>query len=362
MASLEEDMSNASTVEWETNRYAKINHAFTNWFSDNYNERADERSWESMKTFLADKFVGEDISWESASQLGVVDVLEDGVSAFEELYPSLSDDEGGAKGLFGTLGNLVYLLRRNETTIVDDENRLMMGFISFPLNWALDSDVCGSDWKKCSVPTVFIQSDGPGGIAKQRALQITKRYGYAAFVADDFKSLTRELIQEVIPFIDFDKVAFEVYGGEGIRSDPGKDGLFKVVSSFHGNMSNLAETASSNNPQVLVFSGVDGDSISDIITLENSLIAMDVNYELNRYSGAGGNFTNWNGPDYNPYAAGRSFEAVESVYREKFGEFSIVHVPSDYWTRPDDMSAARVPSAAAASSCLLLVVAYNLLF
>lgn len=230
-----------------------------------------------------------------------------------------------------------------------------MAFITFPLNWALDRDICGTDWKECKVPTVIIQSDGP--MAKQRALQITKRYGYAAFVVDDYKSLTSELIQQVIPFVDLDKVALEVYGGEA--DDLGTDGLFKVVSSFHSGLSQIDESASTNSPQVLVFSGVDGDNISDIITLENSLIAMDVDYELNRYSDSRGNFTNWNGPDYNPYAARRSFEAVESVYREMFGEVSVVYIPSR--STFGDGNAAGVPSIAAASLCALLAVACNLL-
>jgi len=63
MADLEEEMTagrrddGADAAPWETVRYAKINHAFSNWFSEgNYDARVDARSWHSALTFLEEQF------------------------------------------------------------------------------------------------------------------------------------------------------------------------------------------------------------------------------------------------------------------------------------------------------------------
>lgn len=65
MLKLETDMTMGTATDdaesaqypWETVRYAKIDHAFSNWFAgDSYDERADARSWHSMTTFLDKEF------------------------------------------------------------------------------------------------------------------------------------------------------------------------------------------------------------------------------------------------------------------------------------------------------------------
>lgn len=46
----------AANATWEITRYSDIEHAFTVFDDDRYNEWADMRSWESMKEFLAECF------------------------------------------------------------------------------------------------------------------------------------------------------------------------------------------------------------------------------------------------------------------------------------------------------------------
>mmetsp|Transcript_20465 Transcript_20465/g.40822 ORF Transcript_20465/g.40822 Transcript_20465/m.40822 type:complete len:106 (+) Transcript_20465:94-411(+) len=103
--------------------------------------------------------------------------------------------------------------------------------------------------------------------------------------------------------------------------------------------------------------------MADVIALESTLMGMEANYEINRYSDASTKFTDWNDLDgsYNAHAAERSFETVESIYREMFGEF--------YWESPTPVppsTQAPAPSGASlftfttASSFVLLAVAYFL--
>ncbi|KAL7550070.1 hypothetical protein ACHAWF_017278 [Thalassiosira exigua] len=59
MAKLESDLkigSESSDIAWETVRYAGIEHGFSDWFTENYDARADARSWHSTKTFLKAEF------------------------------------------------------------------------------------------------------------------------------------------------------------------------------------------------------------------------------------------------------------------------------------------------------------------
>ena len=57
---------------WETVRYAKIDHAFSNWYSEeNYDARADERSWESFTNFASELF-GEKTMSDAAVETNVV--------------------------------------------------------------------------------------------------------------------------------------------------------------------------------------------------------------------------------------------------------------------------------------------------
>ena len=350
MASLEGDMTSASTVEWETNRYAKIDHAFTNWFAETaYNARADERSWNSMKTFLADTFGQSEessYSWESASQLDLEseDCCE-GV-AFVDHGP---DEEG----------------RRDFVVHAGDKY--------------------GCPDPSCKVPTVIIlpdKSESGRLFAKQRAMQISQRYGYATWVSEG--NVAARQYFDGVGYIDSEKVALEGYGSGaqdaldfamggnigGIDGD--QEYSFKVISIFEvpENITDVNDDAAlTYKPQILISSGVDGDNMADVIKLESTLMGMEANYEINRYSDASTKFTDWNDLDgsYNAIAAGRSFENVESIYREMFGEFyweippqTESPTPAPPSTQAPAPSGASLSTVTTASSCVLLAVAYFL--
>lgn len=52
---LENNLNTANAI-WEITRYSGIEHGFTKFDSNAYNDRADKRSWNSMKGFLAEAF------------------------------------------------------------------------------------------------------------------------------------------------------------------------------------------------------------------------------------------------------------------------------------------------------------------
>jgi len=352
MTSLEDDMNSASTVEWETNRYSDIDHAFSNWFSENYNARADERSWNSLKTFLGEKF-GQS-SYDSFHFLGTGDCCL-GVST--------------------------------DTYMNNGENNTV----------AKPSNVY--DWDELvyrKVPVVIILPDNSESgkrFAFQRGIQIAKRYGYAAWIAKGGDAPTREYL-EVARYIDSDKVVLEGYGSSTQDAlniamggtGAGKTGdLIKAISIFQvpENITAAAEVDAASmtyKPQILISSGVDGDAMSTIVELEGMLMGMDANYEINRYSNASANFPNWHDESFNQYAGGRSFETIESIYREMFGEFpndipsqteAPTPVPSfmfPTFAPSSTMPPTSAPSSGArgfevmtASSCAILAVVIMLL-
>jgi dienelactone hydrolase len=51
-----ESQLNAANATWQITRYSQIEHAFTVWGDERYNERADERSWAEMASFLSEGF------------------------------------------------------------------------------------------------------------------------------------------------------------------------------------------------------------------------------------------------------------------------------------------------------------------
>lgn len=71
---LEETLDNA-TATWEITRYSGIEHAFTNFDDERYNEWADLRSWESMTEFLKESF-GELVYESSPPEMPMVEAVE----------------------------------------------------------------------------------------------------------------------------------------------------------------------------------------------------------------------------------------------------------------------------------------------
>ena len=139
MAKLETDLLK-STVAWETIRYAKIVHAFSNWFKDGYNARADARSWHSTLTFLDEAF-GLDSEWESLPQADVTAIN----------YADGADGD--------------YQLK---------------GYVSMPKNSG-DEELLPA---VIILPHEMNGSTGPNEFEQQVATQIANNLGYIGFVGD----------------------------------------------------------------------------------------------------------------------------------------------------------------------------------
>jgi len=332
MAKLEDDMKNGTngtedTTSWETVRYAKINHAFSNWFSYNYDERADSRSWHSIVTFLEAQFAPMD---------------------YYKLEPLPEE----------------HVLEVNYMD-AKDGNYSLKGNVSIPKN-TTEGEL---------LPAVVILPHNAGAnlYEQQRATQMASEFGYIGFVADT-GALLEELDEELfvsrvhaavdyvmgMDGVDPDKVAVVGFGLGGTGSlyyalSGEVDEGVKVIASMHGELdrlilSNATDTQSpggqwsgrrlqwpgqptapiddtlENKPQILILSGVDGDAMSDIIKLEETLIGMGANYEISRYSHTHQSFTNWNNDQgqYSPRASARSFDQLESVFREVFTSSSTI--------------------------------------
>lgn len=154
MKKLETDMQTgtANSVEgksppWETVRYAKIGHAFSNWGSEgSYDERVDARSFHSQMMFLEEEF-------------GVRDFATD-------------DPAPEAK-----------------VTQVDymDGDSPLIGYVSKPESMMVE----GSDDTKLPVVIILphtMDSSGSDEYEKQRATQLATDSGFIGFVADIYSS------------------------------------------------------------------------------------------------------------------------------------------------------------------------------
>jgi len=409
MAKLEEDMMMGSSDDgdvdsstpWETVRYAKIGHAFSNWLSEgSYDERADARSWHSMTTFLEEEF-GFGLSDYSSS----LDSPEEQVE------------------------------KVNYTDSMDGDH-LLTGYVSLPEGMA-EGEV---------LPVVIIlphamDMDGPDRYEQQRATQVASDVGYIGFVADiyshDLKDTPALELEELyhsnttkylsriraavdhvktMEGVDGDKIAVIGFGfgGSGALyyalSGDEVDGAVKAIASIHGELGHVANSTadmtaaaapsdgsnwgsgttggdsdwgsgttggdsdwgsgttgsdsdwvtedvsstwnnettarrrmsdSTHQPQIIIQSGADGDAMEDVIKLEQTLIDMGANYELTRFSDTKDNFTIWSDGNYNPRASARSFDQLGTVLNEVF-----TATASDDGTNSPEVASTGAPVAA----------------
>lgn len=355
MAKLEEDMKNgtatdatAANTSWETVRYAKIYHAFSNWFSPNYDERADSRSWHSIVKFLSAQFDGG----------GQVDY-------YELVSPPPGPDED---------------VREVNYADVKDGDYPLKGYVSIPNK--------EDDQQQQLIPAVIIIPDGtgPDRYEQQRATQIaSKEFGYVGFASDVYShdrestseeelkdlyhSNTTRFVSRVRAAVDYLTTSMEGvvdpdqiavvgfgFGGAGAlyyaMSGEVPEGV-KAIASFHGELHRMSlssndsdaqpgqqwsgrqlqwpsaptttmDVSNTTKSQILIQSGVDDDAMSDVIALEKTLIGMDANYEISRFSDTQQSFTDWNDDQgrYSPRASVRSMDQLASVLREVFGPTS----------------------------------------
>jgi dienelactone hydrolase len=293
---LEQTLDEANST-WEVTRYSGIEHAFTKWDDDRYNEWADRRSWESMTSFLQELF-GE--------------VPFDGMEPEEiDVDPIDYTDVDGAK---------------------------LRGYLSLPEN---DSGVPS--------PAVVILPDWDGvNEYEQKRATLLAESGYVAFAADIFgKDLQTNLtmdqrinltttyrsdpdlftqriqraIDEVkqMPEVDSDKIGLIGYcfGGTGIieYAFTGRDDV-KIVVSFHGGLQTLPQNQVDIKPYVLILSGGVDDANGNQTILEMSLDNATADWEVTRYANVDHGFTKWDSSAYTILSDARSWDSMMLAFEE----------------------------------------------
>jgi dienelactone hydrolase len=292
-----EETLNAANATWEITRYSGIEHAFTVFDDDRYNEWADQRSWESMTGFLQEAF---------------------GEVPFDGMMPDS--------------------VSVTPTDYIDVDGAELRGYLSLP------SDDCITP-----TPAVIILPDwdGVNNYEQLRATMLSNS-GYVAFAVDIYgkdlqdnltmderielvtlyrsnSTLFVQRIQRAIeavkanPEVDSDKIAVIGYcfGGTGIieYAFSGSDDV-AIVVSFHGGLQSLPNNTVDIKPYVLVLSGGIDDAHGNQTELEISLDNATANWEVTRYAQVEHGFTAWGGQGYNLMADARSWASMMLAFDE----------------------------------------------
>jgi len=297
-----EDALNSSNATWEITRYANIQHAFTVWDDDRYNELADSRSWDSMEQFLKERFGEEEHGTVQPTAISVQPV----------------DYKDGDFDLRG------YVSVPDETVQAD-----------------------------ASIPAVVILPnwDNVNRFEKERATQLAD-FGYVGFAADIFgadlqnETLNRNIsiaqtsmyrddkelfvsrIQAAVdtvknlPQVDPTKIAIIGYcfGGTGAidYAIAGKTDA-KAVIPFHGGLTDVPTQTFAGSPAyVLILSGGVDDAFGNNTELEEALNNANATWEITRYSNVQHGFTSWGSSAYDARADSRSFDSMLSILEMVF--------------------------------------------
>ena len=370
MEKLESDMkaghNQDGVAPWESVRYAKINHAFSNWFSGRYDERADARSWYSQMNFFAGVFSDTTVD----------------TTVVEQPIVTLSSEE---------------------VDYTDPMGSDLKGYLHTPPN---------ADISQSLPIIVILPHTTDRSYEESRAAKLSLDAGYYTFEADAYTtndsdmnlqlSRIRAAISHVktIPGVDPSNIALVGFGSGGTGamyyalqtgvSDIAAEDSVKAIASFHGHLDRVAiatvgmvpenESAegdaqawggdsrklaavSPHQPQILIQSGVDADSMKDIIQIESTLISLGTNYELTRFSDTVDNFTIWGDENYNAVASSRSFDQLRTTLAESFGPSES---GNDAYPEPQDpaegddttSSSSHVPTLVAIIAAGLAVVAF----
>ena len=304
-----ENTLNAANSTWEITRYSGIEHAFTVWDDDRYNEWADERSWESMRGFLQEAF---------------------GEVAFDGMEPEAT--------------------KVTALNYTDVDGAELRGYLSLPNSTPAIPVIILPDW------------DGVNEYEQLRATLLAES-GYVGFAADIFgKDLQEDLsfdqrvnltttyrsnstlfvqriqraIEEVkmMPEVDSSKIGLIGYcfGGTGVieYAFSGRDDVFIVVS-FHGGLQELPENKVDIKPFVLILSGGIDDANGNQTILEESLDNATADWEITRYANVDHGFTVWESEAYTVLSDARSWESMMLAFEEYLPLVSNASMTSSAW-------------------------------
>mmetsp|Transcript_85 Transcript_85/g.112 ORF Transcript_85/g.112 Transcript_85/m.112 type:complete len:536 (-) Transcript_85:146-1753(-) len=288
---------NGGNATWEINRFADVQHAFTEWDDDRYNERADKMSWESMGTFLREAMG--DVDYEP---------YPDPVQPFEAV--AYTDDIDGAS-LEGYLSEPKGLTKNDKLPAVVvlpdwdgtnkyEQTRVQMladlGYVAFA------ADIYG-----VGLHNVEAFGDKVSNYTKYRsnATLFNSRINAAVTLAKSFTG------------VDPDKIILAGYcfGGTGVLmyALSGYDDVHTVVS-IHGGL-RLENATEEVHPRILVLSGGDDDTSSSIEELEVTLNKAESTWQISRYSDVEHGFTKFGTDVYQLRADTRSWEAMQQFLK-----------------------------------------------
>jgi len=395
MEKLEEDMNAGRNVNvmapWETVRYANIFHGFSNWFAgENYDERADARSWHSQMTFFEEIFDGDvtveipeaDISPQEVAyvdsmdgdyplighlstpsgsegtNLPVIVVLPDSSTSHEltflaqmaegigshtfvaDTFSSLGDLGGlsetelkemfhsdtskylsriraainhvktipGADPTnvalfgsgFGGTGAMYYALETGVSDIAAEDNMKAIASFGGELDKVANATVGmvpespppGNSWGSVgggsSGSSEWSSGSSESGNTDEPVWGTDNDMpdGPPSDFKDDFGSVLDELLEETpeIPAIQDGGPGRQLRVGARSNHNAHNHNNNKNKFQAHNSRTNRFAMVTPNQPQILIQSGVDADSMKDVIQIEQTLIAMGANYELSRFS------------------------------------------------------------------------------
>ena len=390
MTKLELDMVGApSLATWETVRYGGIGHAWTNWFNaDMYNPRADVRSWYSGMTFLKTVFdIVNDDGFDDMPP-SEVDNSNDGYYAYN------IDDSGGIienTALQGyaswpkrvdtiPLLPVVIILHFNLSSaqLIATQVADNLGYVAFVADLESE-DICRANTTKyLSLITAAINHVKDmrfvdptrlalmgfdyGGNGALYYSMLTKEtnfdtsvkaiasfHGELDLVAAETLSLTTDLASSTGGGGESGEFDWSGMGGGGTSgeefdwttmSDGDGSSGFDFDSNNTGtrNLEIAAEkgytTTSDSKPQILILSGVEGDDMTNVLVVEQTLIALNANHEISRFSHTSGSFTTWGSTAYNQHSSIRSKDQWKSVLSEVFQPFVISTPPPSATSEP----------------------------
>lgn len=321
-----EETLNAGNATWEITRYSGIEHAFTVFDDDRYNEWADQRSWESMHGFMQEAFGKVPYDGMEPAETMVTPIDYTDVDGAElRGYLSLPGDE------FLTPAPGVIILPNWDGVNEYEKLRATMlaesGYVAFA------ADIFGKDLQE------DLSFDQRGN------LTTAYRSNSTLFVQRIQRAI--EVVKE-IPEVDASMLGVIGYcfGGTGVieYAYSGRDDA-QIVASFHGGLENLPKNEVEIKPYVLVLSGGIDDAHGNQTVLEGSLNNASADWEITRYAQVDHGFTDWEAEAYNLMADARSWESMMLAFEETLPlPSSMSSTPS-----PTATSAAFDPSIAFSS-------------
>ena len=221
-----------------------------------------------------------------------------------------------------------------------DGGFLLQGFLAIPDITPAPAVIIIPDW------------DGVNFYEQQRATMLAQEFGWVGFAADIygmdkhevpdmeeritlaglyrsnatlFASRIQAAVDEVknLDEVDGENVAAIGYcfGGTGVimYGLQGAQGV-KGLVSFHGGLSSIPEAGPPMGPKLLVLSGGEDDTATEVYDLEETLNAANSTWEITRYSGIEHAFTVFDDERYSEWADKRSWQSMEGFLKEAFGQ------------------------------------------